>query len=88
MNFGTNLLNWFTGNAQALVIVAIIVIGLYLAFKREFTKLLGFGIIAIIAVVLVFNPTGVKDLFLTFGNKILGLSSSSDTAGLTMLLVR
>ncbi|HHY6917780.1 TPA: hypothetical protein ACV5YG_002113 [Streptococcus pneumoniae] len=55
MNFGQNLYNWFLSNAQSLVLLAIVVIGLYLGFKREFSKLIGFLIIAIIAVGLVFN---------------------------------
>ena len=59
MNFGQNLYNWFLSNAQSLVLLAIVVIGLYLGFKREFSKLIGFLIIAIIAVGLVFNAAGV-----------------------------
>ena len=43
MNFGVNLYNWLLSNAQPLVLVAIVVIGLYLGFKREFTKLIGFS---------------------------------------------
>ena len=34
MNFGQNLYNWFLSNAQSLVLLAIVVIGLYLGFKR------------------------------------------------------
>ena len=60
MNFGQNLYNWFLSNAQSLVLLAIVVIGLYLGFKREFSKLIGFLIIAIIAVGLVFNAAGVR----------------------------
>ena len=43
MNFGQNLYNWFLSNAQSLVLLAIVVIGLYLGFKREFSKLLAFN---------------------------------------------
>ena len=39
MNFGQNLYNWFLSNAQSLVLMAIAVIGVYLGFKREFSKL-------------------------------------------------
>lgn len=39
MNFGQNLYNWFLSNAQSLVLLAIVVIGLYLGFKREFPNL-------------------------------------------------
>jgi hypothetical protein len=72
MNFGNNLYNWFLTNAQSLVLVAIVVIGLYLAFKREFSKLIGFLVIALIAVGLVFNASGVKDVLLEIFNKIIG----------------
>ena len=60
MNFGQNLYNWFLSNAQSLVLMAIVVIGIYLGFKREFSKLIGFLVIALIAVGLVFNASGVN----------------------------
>ena len=63
MNFGQNLYNWFLSNAQSLVLMAIVVIGIYLGFKREFSKLIGF---------LVFNASGVKDVLLQLFNKIIG----------------
>ncbi|HHI9514514.1 hypothetical protein RK989_09250 [Streptococcus pneumoniae] len=72
MNFGQNLYNWFLSNAQSLVLLAIVVISLYLGFKREFSKLIGFLIIAIIAVGLVFNAAGVKDILLELFNRIIG----------------
>lgn len=59
MNFGQNLYNWFLSNAQSLVLMAIVVIGIYLGFKREFSKLIGFLVVALIAVGLVFNASGV-----------------------------
>ncbi len=72
MNFGQNLYNWFLSNAQSLVLMAIAVIGVYLGFKREFSKLIGFLVIALIAVGLVFNAAGVKDVLLQLFNKIIG----------------
>ncbi len=72
MNFGVNLYNWFLTNAQSLVLMAIVVIGIYLGFKREFTKLIGFLIVSLIAVGLVFNAAGVKDVLLTLYNQIIG----------------
>lgn len=72
MNFGQNLYTWFLNNAQSLVLLAIVIIGLYLAFKREFSKLIGFLIISVISVGLVFNAAGVKDLLLELFNKIIG----------------
>ncbi len=72
MNFGENLYQWFLSNAQSLVLLAIVVIGLFLGFKREFSKLIGFLVIALIAVGLVFNAQGVKDVLLDLFNKIVG----------------
>ena len=72
MNFGQNLYNWFLSNAQSLVLLAIVVIGLYLGFKREFSKLIGFLVVSLVAVGLVFNADGVKDILLELFNKIIG----------------
>lgn len=72
MNIGQNLYTWFLQNAQSLVLIAIVAIGVYLGFKREFSKLIGFGVIALIAVGLVYNAGGVKDLLLSIFNKIIG----------------
>ena len=72
MNFGVNLYNWLLSNAQPLVLVAIVVIGLYLGFKREFTKLIGFLVVAMLSVGLVFNAACVKDVLLNLFNQILG----------------
>lgn len=72
MNFGQNLYNWFLSNAQSLVLLAIVVIGLYLGFKMEFSKLIGFLVVSLVAVGLVFNADGVKDILLELFNKIIG----------------
>ena len=50
----------------------VMVIGIYLGFKREFSKLIGFLVVALIAVGLVFNAGGVKDVLLELFNKIIG----------------
>ena len=63
---------WFLSNAQSLVLMAIVVIGIYLGFKREFSKLIGFLVVALVAVGLVFNAGGVKDVLLELFNKIIG----------------
>lgn len=72
MDFGQNLYNWFLGNAQSLVLLAIVIIGLYLGFKREFSKLISFLIVALLAVGLVFNARGVQNLLLQLFNRIIG----------------
>ena len=61
MNFGQNLYNWFLSNAQSLVLMAIVVIGIYLGFKREFSKLIGFLVVALVAVVLMFFFLDMSD---------------------------
>ena len=55
--------------------MAIVVIGIYLGFKREFYKLIGFLVVALIAVGLVFNAGGVKDVLLELFNKRIKLKS-------------
>lgn len=72
MNFEQNLYNWFLSNTQSLVFMAIVVIGIYLGFKRVFSKLIGFLVIALVAVGLVFNAVGVEDVLLNRFNKIMG----------------
>ena len=43
-----------------------------LRVQREFSKLIGFLVVALIAVGLVFNAGGVKDVLLELFNKIIG----------------
>lgn len=73
MNFGPNLYNWLAVNAQSLVLVGLIIVGVVLLLKREISKFIGLLVAAIIAVLLVFNTAGVKDVLLELGNKILGI---------------
>ena len=73
MNFGQNLYSWFLSNAQSLVLMAIVIIGVYLGFKREFSKRIGFWVVSLIAVGLVFNAAGVKDILLKLFNQIMGI---------------
>lgn len=75
MNFGSNLFNWFISNAQNLLLVGLAVFGIYLILKKETSKLIGFVIIAIVAVLLIFNTTGVKDVLLSLGNNIIGATT-------------
>ena len=63
MNFGQNLYQWFLSNAQSLVLMAIVVIGIYLGFKREFSKLIGFLVVDLIAVGVYKNFTARKPVF-------------------------
>ena len=72
MNFGQNLYNWFFSKAQTHVQLDLELNGLYLGFKREFSKLIGFLVVSLVAVGLVFNADGVKDILLELFNKIIG----------------
>ena len=72
MNFGQNFYQWFLSNAQSLVLIAIVVIGIYFGFQRAFSKLIGFLAVTLLAFGLVFNAGAVKDLLLELFNKIIG----------------
>lgn len=52
--------------------MVIVIIGIYLGFKREFSKLISFFVIVLITVGLVFNAGGVKDVLLELFNRIIG----------------
>ncbi len=70
MNFGQNLYNWFNTNAQPLVLLGIVCIGLYILLERKASKLVGLVLIAIVVVGFVFFTTDVKDLFGDLFNQI------------------
>lgn len=53
--------------------MVIVVIGIYLGFKCEFLKFIGFLVVVFIVVGLVFNVGGVKDVLLELFNKIIGV---------------
>ena len=62
----------FYPTPSSLVLLAIVVIGLYLDLRGNFTKLIGFLVVSLVAVGLVFNADGVKDILLELFNKIIG----------------
>lgn len=68
MNFGQNLYNCFLSNEQSLVLIATVIIGVYVGVKREFSKFIVFFVVTLIAVWLVFNTAGVKDILLKLFN--------------------
>lgn len=55
------------------MLMVIVVIGIYLGFKRKFSKHIGFLVVALIAVGLVFNASDVKGVLLELFNKIAGV---------------
>lgn len=77
MNFGQNLYNWFSAQAQPIVIVGLVVVGIVLLWQRKLAELLAFSVVAVIAVGLVFNPYGVKDGLLNIFNTLFGISGAA-----------
>ena len=72
MNFGQNLYNWFLSNAQSLVLLAMVVIGVDLGFKGVVCQVIGFVSSGCLAVGCVFNAAGVIDILLELFNRIIG----------------
>ena len=70
MNFGQNLYNWFLSNAQSLVLLAIVVIGLYLGFRGNFPNLSVFLVVSLVAVGLVFNADGVRTSYWNYSIRL------------------
>lgn len=75
MDFGTNLYNWFLGNAQPIVLLGIVVAAVYFILQRKTTELILTAIVAIVAVGLVFNTSGAKDVMLAIFNRVIGSGS-------------
>lgn len=68
MNFGQNLYNCFLLNEQSLVLIATVIISVHVGVKRELSKFIVFFVVTLIAVWLVFNTAGVKDILLKLFN--------------------
>lgn len=71
MNFRQNLYQWFLSNAQSLVFMTIVIIGVCLGFKRESSKLVGLLVVALIVADLALSAGGVKNVPLELFNKII-----------------
>ena len=70
MNIGQNIYEFGLQTFHPLVMLALELIGIFLIYKRKFTELLAFTVVAVIGVGLVFNTAGVKDILLNFFNLI------------------
>lgn len=86
MNFGQNFYNWFTAQAQPIVIVLLVVVGLVLLWQRKLAEGIGFLAVAIIAIGLVWNPYGAKDALLEIFNTVVGGGSGGFVTGILPLL--
>lgn len=71
MNFGTNMYNWLMGNASPIFLGVLLVIGVILLIKREFSKLPALLAIGVIGSLLIFNGDGVKNFLLAIGNSLI-----------------
>lgn len=80
VNFGQNFMNLIVDNAGPIAMALLIIGALYCIAKRKLAEAIGLGALAVIAFVLIYNPTGVKDALLNIGNQIIG----SGTAGLSV----
>lgn len=78
MDFGSNLFDWFVGNAQPIVLVGIVVMAIYFIMQRKTTELIVTCIVAVIAVGLVFNTEGAKNVMLDLFNTVIGADDDTD----------
>ena len=69
---GENIYNWIIGEARWIVMIGLAVFGVYFLFKRESSKLIGFILLAAVAILFILNGTGVIDFLLGLGNTALG----------------
>lgn len=72
MYFGQNAFNLVMANIQPLVLLAIAVVGLVLLVQHKTVGMVMLIGAAIVAVGLVFNPTGAKDAMLSVFNTVIG----------------
>lgn len=70
--FGQNILNWVLQNLQPIVLLALAIVGIVLFIEKKISKIAGLIIISIVAVGFVFDPTGVKDIFLGLFHSFFG----------------
>ncbi len=85
MSFGQNLYNFFMEQAQPIVIILLMCVGLFLLWQKKLTELIAFCIVAVIAVGLVWNPYGAKDALLNVFNSVFGVSGGTAAGVLPML---
>lgn len=62
MNFGQNALTWLQGQLIPVMLIIVIIGALTLAFKRQFTALIGFLIFMGITGAIVASPNTVVEL--------------------------
>lgn len=77
MDFGQNFYNLLLSNIQPLVLGGLLIMGVMIMVRKKIAEMVGFVIVAIIAIGIVFNPTGTKDVMLKVYNGIFNSSESS-----------
>lgn len=77
MDFGQNFYNLLLSHIQPLVLGGLLIMGVMIMVRKKIAEMVGFVIVAIIAIGIVFNPTGTKDVMLKVYNGIFNSSESS-----------
>ena len=73
MTFGQSAYTWLSTELGYVVLIALIIGAVYFALKRETAKMIGFIVIAVFVVFVVFNTTGFKNLLLAIITKVFGV---------------
>lgn len=72
MGWGQNAYNLFISDAGFIVMIAMAALGIYFGIKREFSKMIGFLIVMVVAAGLVFATSDVKDVMVELFKKVIG----------------
>ncbi|MBM7554573.1 hypothetical protein [Thalassobacillus pellis] len=72
MNFGDNLEGWLTAQLGSVLSVIIILVSIYFLTLRQFSRLIGFLIFAMIVSVVILQPEKLKNLGVDLWGKIFG----------------
>lgn len=75
MGFGQAILDMVIDSAGPLVIAGLIIAAVYMVYKRKLTELIGVVFLGMIALGVIYNPTGVKDVMVRIFNAIIGSGS-------------
>jgi len=79
MNVGENIFTWFQTQAQYFYYIACIAAIIYLFVNKKIAELIGFVVLAAIAAIVIFNPMGAKDFFVSLGDMAIGNAYSGAT---------
>lgn len=72
MNFGDSAYQLLGGQFGKLFLLGLVIFAVIMLFQRQFSKMIGFAIAALILSVFVFDPTTITDLGVRAVNAIFG----------------